>query len=371
MIESMRLLLTVTLNPNQLRAHVEPIADLEAVESIILVADVAAPPMPKLVSVVPPAWLTRFCGRALAKLLTGLVVALRERPSWILGYNLVPHGINALLIGRLTRRPVLIHLIGGPVEWVGGGFRSDNAVLGRLPRSVPLLERLLVRLIRAADMVAVMGSSARDDLVDRGVPAERVVALPASVDVDRFALCRGPARYDLVTASQLIPRKRLGEFLRAVALLRLQRPGIRAAVAGTGPLLGDLAAEARRLGVEDAVDFLGFVADIERVYAGTRVFVLTSRAEGLSIAITEAMAAGVPVVATDVGEVRDVVTPGRTGFLYEVGDVDALVQRVGRLLDDERLRLDMGGAAAEVAAAVSSRQRVTELNRTILLGDAS
>src|SRR5919112_1036656 len=96
----LRLLLTVTLNPNQLRAHLEPITDLDEVESVTLVADVAAPPLAKLTTVVPPAWLVRLSGRAVAKLLTGVAVAVRRRPHWVLGYNLVPHGINALLIGR-------------------------------------------------------------------------------------------------------------------------------------------------------------------------------------------------------------------------------------------------------------------------------
>lgn len=373
----LRVLITVTLNPNQLRAHVGPIAGLAEVERLTLVTDRPAPSIPKLRTVVPPPWLVRVAGRAGAKLLTGLAVAVRERPDWVLAYNLVPHSINALVIARLTRTRVLMHLIGGPREWVGGGHASDNKVLGRLPRPVPLLERVLVAAIRRADLVAVMGSGARADLLARGLRPDQVVVLPASVDERRFAGVREREPvYDLCTASQLNPRKRISDLLAAAANLKgshlaIEHPAgrpLRVAIAGRGPLEAELRAEAARLRLADAVDFLGFVEDVESVYARSRVFVLTSRSEGLSIALTEAMAAGLPVVATDVGEVRDVVVPGETGELFAVGDVEALTGHLAALLADEPRRVAMGRAAASAALAAVAPARIAEINRRVLLG---
>jgi len=361
------LLVTVTLNPNQLRAHLEPITDLPEVGRVTLVADVAAPPMAKLRTVVPPPRLVRLFGRAGAKLLVALGIALRERPDWILAYNLVPHSLTALATGGVARARVYIHLIGGPREWEGGGFTSDNKVLGRLRRPVPTLERLLVWAIRRADIVAVMGSGARRDLIARGVRAERVAVVPASVDEARFGVQRPTTpRYDLVTASQLIPRKRLEDLLEATALLRKDRPGLRVAIAGRGALEAELRARARALGVEANVEFLGFVADVERLYADARVFVLPSRSEGLSIAMCEAMAVGIPVVSTDVGEARDVVVPGETGELVEVGDVAALARHASELLDHDARRAEMGRAASAAVRAHCSRARVREINRGLL-----
>jgi glycosyltransferase involved in cell wall biosynthesis len=362
----LRLLVTVTLNDNQLRAHLEPITDLDDVEQVTLVADVAPAPMDKLRTIVPPRWLVRVAGRAAAKLLTGLAVAVRERPQWVLGYKVMPHGVNALIIARFTRRRVLVHVIGGPVEWEGGGYRAENALLDRLPGPVPWLERFFVALLARCDAVAVMGSQARADLVRRGLDERRVVVVPASVDERRFAQGRASAiRYDLVTASQLSSRKRIGDFLLVVALLRMRRPEVRAAIAGRGPLEHVLRAEARRLGVADAVDFLGFVADVESLYAQSRLFMLTSDREGLSIALTEAMAAGLPALVTDVGEARDVLTPEVNGYLVAVGDVAALVEHATRLLDDDRLRARMSAAARSAALGWSGRRRVTAINRHI------
>lgn len=362
----MRLLVTVTLNPNQLRAHLEPITDLPEVESVTLVADEPQSPMPKLRTVVPPAWLTRVFGRAAAKLLTCIAVSLRERPRWVIAYNVVPHAINALVVGRLTRRRVYVHAIGGPVEWEGGGYASDNKVLSRLGRPVPLLERLLLAVLGACDVVAVMGSRARAALIAEGLDPERVVALPASVDETRFSSGGEHRRWDVVTAVQLISRKRVSEFLEMVARVRAERPGVRAAVAGRGPLLEDLKAEARRLGLEDAVDFLGFVSDIESVYANARVFVLASQREGLSIAMTEAMAGGVPVVVSDIGEARDVVIHGENGFVYPLGDVDAMTEHVKVLLGDDDQWERMSAAAVAAVRRSSDRATISAVNREIL-----
>ena len=363
-----RLLVTVTLNPNQLRAHLEPITDLDAVEHVTLVADVAGPPMPKLRTIVPPPLLTRVLGRAGGKFVVTLLVALRERPAWVLGYNLVPHGLTAMTIARLSRRRSLIHLIGGPREWEGGGWTSDNKVLGRLTRPVRAVERLLLGAIRRADAVAVMGSDARTQLIAAGCAPERVRVVPASVDVDRFSLPRAPeSRYDVVCVSQLIARKRIEDLLAAVALLKPARPDVRVAIAGRGALEADLRAEARRLGLEENVEFLGFVGDVERLYAESAVFALPSRSEGLAIAMCEAMAAGVAVVVTDVGEVRDVVRPGENGEIVPVGDVEALAREIAAILDDDERREAMSRAARAAVVEHCSRERVAAINDGLLL----
>lgn len=365
----LRVLVTVTLNPNQLRSHVLPIAALPEVERITLVADVVSPPLDKLRTVVPAPRLVRLLGRAGAKLVTALLRAVRERPDWIVAYNLVPHSLTALLIGAITRQRVLIHLIGGPREWEGGGWTSDNKVLGRLTRPVPVLERLLVWAIRRADLVAVMGTGAREDLIRRGVRPERVAVVPASIDDARLAGLTAPSapRYDVVTASQLIPRKRLEDLLAAALILKADMPGLKIAIAGRGALQAELEEQARRLGVDDVVEFLGFVADVAALYADSRVFVLPSRSEGLSIALCEAMAAGLPVVSSDVGEVRDVVVPGVNGELHAVGDVEAMAAHVRALLEDPQRRAAMGATARTTSVAHCSRARVIEINRSLLL----
>src|ERR687893_19050 len=101
------------------------------------------------------------------------------------------HGTDERLLVPVTLKP--IHLIGGPREWEGGGWSSDNKVLGRLSRPVRPLEWVLVQAIRRADVLAVMGSNARRELIARGVRPERVVVVPAGVDEALFDTRRSPS----------------------------------------------------------------------------------------------------------------------------------------------------------------------------------
>ena len=109
-------------------------------------------------------------------------------------------------------------------------------------------------------------------------------------------------------------------------------------LAGDGELRGAVEALARELGMEDRVRLLGYVDDIGAWYAAFEVFLLTSLNEGTPVVAIEALAAVVPVVATDAGGTRTVVDDGETGFVVPIGDVEALAERLVRLRDDPELR---------------------------------
>src|SRR5262245_36942316 len=130
----MRLLATVTFNPNQLRSHLLPILAIPEVDEVVLVCDEQPVPLPKLRPAVPTPRAQRVLGRAGSKLALCVQLARRLRPDWILSYNIMPHGVNGFLAGRASGIRSMYHCIGGPREWEGGGWCSDNAILGRLPR---------------------------------------------------------------------------------------------------------------------------------------------------------------------------------------------------------------------------------------------
>jgi glycosyltransferase involved in cell wall biosynthesis len=370
--DGLRILVTVTFKPNQLRAHLLPIVALDEVASVTLVADHPGPPIPKVEALVPPAWLVRTVGRAAAKLSIAVLAARRERPDWVIGFNLVPHGINAWIAGRLSGAQTLYHQIGGPVEWEGGGWRSDNNILGRLPRSAPPLEKLLLGVARRCTLVATMGEKGRRALIEQGLEPDRVHAIPAVVDTERFRPRDAVSpTYDLLIVGELIETKQMHVLLEAVSALQGRGHEVRAAVVGTGPLEEQLQARARELGIAGKVDFLGFRNDVESLYASSKIFVLTSRYEGLSVALTEAMASGLPVVISDVGEQRELVREGRNGYLFEVGDTATLTDRLELLLGDAELRSRLGQAAAEDAVALAGVDRVATLYRRLLTAGAT
>jgi glycosyltransferase involved in cell wall biosynthesis len=152
----------------------------------------------------------------------------------------------------------------------------------------------------------------------------------------------------------VIPRKGVRNLIRALALARAEVSGARLRIAGGFPrpeYEARVREEVARLGLEDAVRFLGPVAPEELAgeYARAACLVLVSRQETLPVAVQEAMAVGLPVIASPVGGVPHLVREGETGFLVPHGDPAALAERMVRLLRDGELRRRMGSVGRSVA----------------------
>lgn len=140
--------------------------------------------------------------------------------------------------------------------------------------------------------------------------------------------------------------------LDLVAVLsRLEHPDARLCVVGEGPEEGALRAAARDAGLDDRVALRGVLDDVGPALREGSIFVLPSASESFGLAVLEAMAAGLPAVATRAGGLPEVVRDGVDGFLHPVGDVDAMARSVDRLLASPELRRRMGAAARRRAAA--------------------
>jgi glycosyltransferase involved in cell wall biosynthesis len=205
--------------------------------------------------------------------------------------------------------------------------------------------------------VAVSAEIADELRVRCGVDPARIVNIPNGVDAapfigagrDRlsFRYEIGAPRWAVVaTAVASLDVKGHADLLPAVAAVAKDGVDIRLAVVGEGHRGGPLIIEqAEELGIADRVRVLGFRDDVPRVLAGSDVFVLPTPSEGLSLAIMEAMAAGLPVVATAVGGNPELVEPGITGLLVPAGDPAALAEALRRLAREPGLRRAMGRAA--------------------------
>ncbi len=219
-----------------------------------------------------------------------------------------------------------------------------------------------------------------------GVPEARIACIPNGVETDRFAP-PSPAQRARIrqeygfnpqtrvvgTLSRLDAQKGVDVFLRAAAATRRAFPYARFLIAGSGPLEGELRAQARAMRFGDQVRFLGPREDVQALYHGLDVFALTSRWEGMPYAILEAMACGLPVVATGTAGARALVAPGHTGSLAPVGDVEALAGAICAYLGDARLREREGRRARElVCARYTARawaRAHLELYQQVLAGD--
>lgn len=179
----------------------------------------------------------------------------------------------------------------------------------------------------------------------------RVRYVPNGIDLARFA--SGPAHSwpgdGLVvgTVAALRPEKNLARLLRAFALAAATRPA-RLVIAGDGPERAALEALARELGIGDRTYWAGHVADPAPLLRGFDIFALSSDTEQMPISLLEAMAAGLPVVATEVGDVATIL-PGQQRELVTSLDAAALGAALSRVLDDATLRRRLGTANRERA----------------------
>ncbi|MEN9936589.1 MAG: hypothetical protein RLZZ387_3168 [Chloroflexota bacterium] len=252
-----------------------------------------------------------------------------------------------LCAGRLAA-PYVVSIKGVLAEEA----RQERGSPRRLLWSLSRLER---HNARRADLVLTTSAYCRAAVGRRyGVPAGRVRLVPEGIDLarwDRFHRegGRGDGRTILCVARQY-PRKHVADLLRAMPLVRRDVPGARALIVGDGPEHAALLRLHAELGLRDATWLLGAVPDdddLARMYQRADVFCLPSVQEGFGIVFLEAMASGLPVVATRSAAIPEVVPDGLAGTLVPPGDVDALAGALVALLQCPRRRARLGALGRE------------------------
>lgn len=196
--------------------------------------------------------------------------------------------------------------------------------------------------------VAVGKTSARTLEAELGLPHDSVRAIPNGVRPlgERVASRSGPPS-TIGTVGRIVPEKGHEVLVRALCEL----PGVRAIIVGDGPSTDDVQQLARRLGVSDRLELRGWSSEPETQLATFDVFVLPSFEEGMPLVVLKAMFSGVPVVATRVGSVGEMIEDEVSGLLVPPGDAAALAAAVRRLLDDGELARRFARAAREAACA--------------------
>jgi glycosyltransferase involved in cell wall biosynthesis len=239
------------------------------------------------------------------------------RPHVLHTHNPGPHLHGALAAG-LARVPVLVHTKHG-----------RNRVDRRLVR---MINRFAAS--RSDCVVAVSDDAAAVSREIERVPPAKIRTIHNGVDLEHYAY-RGPreGRTGLraVTVARLDPVKDQATLLRAVRLIVDKDPSFSVDVVGDGPSRSELEILRAELNLEHHCRFHGFQNDVRPFLAQADVFVLSSISEGIPLTMLEAMAMGLPGIATDVGGNREVIVPGDTGYLVPVRSPAALAEAVLRL----------------------------------------
>lgn len=262
------------------------------------------------------------------------------------------HTSKAGVLGRVAawfaRVPVIVHTPHGHVFYGHfGPFRSWLFLQ---------IERALSGI---TDRLIALTEAERQDHLDRSVgKTDRFSVVPSGIDRERFGRARvqGKQQPDwfrcppdaLVVGSVgwLTDIKGHTYLIEAVAKLKQDFPSLHLVIIGSGDRHDALLQQAELAGLRDAVHFLGHRNDIESCLAGMDVFVLPSLNEGMGRALIEAMAAGLPVIASHVGGIPAVIRHERTGLLVPPGDANALAVALRRLLDRPEWAAQLGVAAS-------------------------
>ena len=272
--------------------------------------------------------------------------ALREIKPDIAHTHLIHADLFGLVAAKLARVPVVI-----------SSRHLDDAF--RYRARWRRINRRLWRMIDGG--IAISAAMKRFALEIEGAPADKVHVVRygmacqwlsdeaiAAARRDLRAALKLPSEAQLLgMACRLVEQKGIPYALEALRRIRSDFPRAHLVIAGDGEKAGDLRRLASMLGIADRVHWLGWRGDAAALMAAYDVFLLPSLREGFGLVLLEAMSRRVPIVASQVGAIPEIVIQGETGILVEPRDVDALAAAMARLLQDRALRKYMGllGAA--------------------------
>jgi glycosyltransferase involved in cell wall biosynthesis len=253
-------------------------------------------------------------------------------------------------------------------------FGMTGAFLARVPARVtskgetegfrtPMQKRVERMAFRMAQRVIANCKMVQNQLVREGLAPKRIIQHYNGLDLDRLKVPAGLRREDAramfglpnnrrfitIVANLHNPVKAHPMFLRAATLVRRAVPDAAFVIAGEGGLEPTLREFAAELGIADDVFFIGRCDRVAELLFASDIGVLSSRAEGFANAVLEYMAAALPVVATDVGGLREAVAESETGFLVESGDHEAMADRIIQLLNDSKCAHAMGLRGKKIA----------------------
>jgi glycosyltransferase involved in cell wall biosynthesis len=277
-----------------------------------------------------PSWRSRL---AIARLLRKQQVSVAQATDFYSNLMLIP-------AARFARVPVVL-----------GSHRQLGDLL------TPRQFQAQALVLRLCDRVLCNSHAAARRLQDAGIRKQKITVIANGLPAEFFsnpepALAAEPEVTRIGMISRMNhPRKNHAQFLRIAAELALRFPQLRFVLAGDGPLRPELENLAGRLGIGNHTLFLGDRRDVPAVLAALDISVLPSSSESFSNAILESMAAGLPVVAADVGGNPELVHHGKTGLLFRRGDETGFAAALETLISQPALRNRLGNYAREVACA--------------------
>ena len=343
-------------NPNWFHAHITPLVN-SGYGEVILVCDAPIAELPNLIYKCPPNWANKFFSRAGAKFIWTFIQGFKHPADIYIGYHIFPSAVTALICGRLFGAKVVYQLTAGELELQGGGWKVENKVMVALSHRSIVVQALAHALMRQYDLAIVRGSNAKNYVLQHKfrnalevVTGSVETKLPTSDSKD----------IDLIFVGRLSEYKRPDRLLDVVAGVARSITNFNATLVGDGPDREALKNQVHDLRIEKNVTFLGQRNDVPALLSRAKLFVLTSRWEGVSIAMLESMAMKSVPVVSDVGDLRDFAINGETGYAIDEEDKEGFINAIVELLSDERLRAYLAANARQLVVEKCDRDVLSQ-----------
>ncbi len=331
---SLRIVITTPLNDNLYHAKLIPLLRAREDVEIVVVTDHEGPTLDR-VRWVWPRGLSRFLGRLGGRFLLLLGQVLHPRTKAVMAYNIIPHGLFAVVAAWPRRIPVFLHFIAGAADFkfAHNPQITDNRLILRTNHPARY-EKLAQWTTRHGNRLFVPGRNTAVSLRELGLPDERIVRLHSTIDPQIYFRQDESRDIDVLVSAQLRPRKRPLFALEVFKRILEKRPQTRFCWLGDGPLHDEFAESVKQLGLNKSLEWTE-TNNVAPFYRRARVFLLCSINEGLSLACMEAMACGMVPVTTDCGDMCEIVRNGHTGRLLPVdAEQEIFAQAVLELLDN-------------------------------------
>lgn len=327
----MNILVFAGLSDKKLTSKLEPLLKLPRVKEICLVRN--RPLVLEKVRSITPSFPFNFPGaREGVKFFQGLRLLKTREIDCIIGIFLRPHCLYAFLLSKIFKKPVIYLLIGNDVDFLvrhprifQSFFKQPSAVGVRGPRSKERLQNVFPLSIPFFQ---------HNNLFD--IPGQDTARTGA-----------GSKDIDILTIADFSRVKRIDIFLNVISRLKKDFPGIRAVMLGGKHRKSRYIKLRDQLGLTEQVSFEGVVSDVRPYFDKSRIFVLTSEAEGLPMAMIEAMSAGLPCVVPDVGDITSIAHDGQNAFVVKPLDVEEFAEKIKHLLNNPKILNELSQNAKE------------------------
>ena len=288
----------------------------------------------------------------LAETFYSIKLGLMENFDLLNAYWIFPSGLVGVLCKKIFKKPLIISCQGSDVS---------------LCKQYKFLKSISVYVLKNADIVTTVTIEMKDSLVSCGVPGNKIEVIYNGVDVNFFTPKKRPFNgFRILYVGRLVHEKGLEELIEAVGKTRNLFPEICLRIVGDGPMRKDLDLMIDNLSIREHVIFEGFRphSEISGYMDESDLFVLPSYSEGMPLVVLEAMASGIPVIASRVGGVPEVIRDGFNGFLVEPKDSEALAKRIEEVLSDrDLLRKVSINAAATIRQGFSVEKAAEKISR--------